>query len=104
MATRKQEIQHRPGIIIDPRKYGLAPVESQPSTVDAELEAKLARYLELKERAAEFEKLKKELKPLFEGQEEIVIGRFKVTGKEVHSPEKTIKAFSYWRWDIKPAI
>ena len=53
---------------------------------------------------AEFEKIKKELKPLFDGQESITIGRFHVTGKEVRSPEKTIKAFSYWRWEIKPAI
>lgn len=73
-------------------------------SMDAELENKLARYLELKTQAAAFEKLKKELKPLFEGQEAITIGKFQVSGKEVHSPEKTIKAFSYWRWDIKPTI
>jgi hypothetical protein len=77
---------------------------SPDQSTDAQLEAKLAKYLELKERATEFERLKKELKPLFEGQESITIGRFHVTGKSVHSPEKTIKAFDYWRWDIKPAV
>ncbi len=87
-----------------PTSRHLKAVESQPETVDEALESKLARYLELKPQAAEFEKLKKELKPLFEGQEAIHIGRFNVTGKMVHSPEKTIKAFDYWRWDIKPAV
>jgi hypothetical protein len=73
-------------------------------SIDAELEAKLTRYLQLKDAASEFEKLKKELKPVFDGQDAITIGKYRVTGKEVFSPEKTIKAFSYWRWDIKPAI
>lgn len=72
------------------------------TTTDQELEAKLAEYLRLKEEAAKFEALKKELKPLFEGQAEIIIGRFRVTGKMVNQPEKNIPAFSYWSWAIKP--
>lgn len=73
------------------------------STTDQQLEEKLAEYMRLKEEASKYEKLKKELKPMFEGVQEMVIGRFKVTGQPVHSPEKTIKAYDYWRWDIKPA-
>lgn len=72
------------------------------TTIDKELEDKLAEYLRLKEEAAKYEALKKELKPLFEGEPETIIGRFKVTGKRISQPEKRIPAFSYWDTTIKP--
>ena len=73
-------------------------------SADAQLEAKLERFLQLKEAAAEYEKLKRELKPVFEGTESITVGRFQVTGKLVSQPAKQISAFTYWDMRIKPAI
>lgn len=72
-------------------------------SVDAQLEAKLARFVELKEAASEYEKIKKELKPAFEGTESITIGRYTVTGKQVSQPAKIISAFSYWDMRVKVA-
>jgi hypothetical protein len=69
--------------------------------IDAALEAKLARFLVLKDLASEYEKLKEELKPVFEGTEAIGIGPYKVTGKYVAYPEKKIPAGRYWDMRVK---
>jgi hypothetical protein len=70
-------------------------------SVDNQLEAKLARFLVLKELSGEYEKLKKELKPVFEGTESMQIGPFTITGKYVSMPEKVIKACKYWDMRVK---
>jgi hypothetical protein len=72
----------------------LIPFPSQ--STDAQLEARLSRYQELKAMASEFEALKKELKPLFEGTERIQVGRFVVTGKTVSRKECLQPACTYW--------
>lgn len=84
-------------------------MSAQPSTItqgqvvafpsqstDALLEARLSRYQELKAMASEFEALKKELKPLFEGTERIQVGRFVVTGKVINRKECVQPACAYW--------
>ena len=78
--------------------FPVSPVQS----TDAAIEAKLSEYLRLKEQAKQYEKVKPEIKALFKGEESLAIGRFKVTGKEVSQPEKTIKAFSYW--DVRVSL
>lgn len=77
------------------------PEASAAPAIDAEIEAKLERFLVLKELASEFEKLKKELKPVFQGTEHIEIGTFEVTGDWRSQPEKTVKAFTYWDMRVK---
>ncbi len=75
-----------------------------PHTTDDLLERKLQRFLELKEAASEYEKLKKELKPVFQGEEQTNIGRFKITGKWVSRKECVIPATKYWNMSVKVAL
>lgn len=76
-------------------------VASPAQTTNKELEAKLERYMVLKELSREFEALKKELKPVFEGTESIVIGAFKITGSYRELPEKVIRACRFWDMRVK---
>jgi hypothetical protein len=84
--------------------FSVSEGETQAGQVDAELEKKLALYQQLKPLASEYEKLKKELKPLFQGTERIVIGRFVVTGSWKEMKEKTIPACRYWDLKVKEKI
>jgi hypothetical protein len=71
-------------------------IQFPTSTIEIQLEEKLERYMELKTMASEFEALKKELKPAFEGTDEIKIGRFTVKGKYVSRKETVTPAYTYW--------
>jgi hypothetical protein len=73
-------------------------------TTEEQLEEKLERYLVLKKQNSEYEKLKKELKPLFEGTASIKVGRFHVTGKWVSRAEVIQPACKYWNMTVKPAV
>ena len=81
-----------------------APDSSAAEDTMSQLEAKLERYLYLQKMQAEFEKLKKEIKPLFEGQDSITIGRFEVVGSYIEQPERVMRACRYWNMRIKPAV
>lgn len=82
----------------------MSEAETRAIKVDEELEKKLALYQQLKPLAGQYEKLKKELKPVFEGTERIVIGRFIVTGSWKEMKEKKIPACRYWDLKVEEKI
>jgi hypothetical protein len=77
------------------------PVPSAAQTTEKELEAKLERFLVLQELASEYEKLKKELKPVFKGTPSIDIGGFEVTGSYVTMPPRSMPEVTYWNMKVK---
>ena len=68
---------------------------------DAELLAMLARREELAEAAKEFEALDKELKDALPRAEEVLLGEYVITGKEVQRRGYEVKPSSYWRRSIR---
>lgn len=75
-----------------------------PLSVDAELEKKLELYLQLKKAASKYEKIKEELKEIFNGVTNMRVGRFVITGKEQSRAERINKAHTYWDWKAEEAI
>jgi hypothetical protein len=77
------------------------PVHSAASDTYKELAVKLERFLVLQELAGEYEKLKKELKPVFKGVPAIEIGDFEVTGGYVTMPSRNMPEVTYWNMKVK---
>lgn len=67
----------------------------------SQLEMKLARYMELKALNTEFNKLKKELGELFQGEADIQIGAYHITGQSVSRKGYEVQPFTYWDWKAR---
>src|SRR6476469_1308799 len=82
----------------------LKDAEKAPATqlCDEELDKKLAEYMALREAVRQYESLKKQLKPLFEGQPLTLTPKFKITGALINRKAYTVDACTYWNWQIKP--
>lgn len=83
-------------------------MSAQPHTItpvislaDHVLEKKLSRLMELKTLASEYNKLKKELKPLFEGEDKIQVGSFTITGQYKDRKAYQVPSTRYWDWQVK---
>ena len=73
---------------------------------DAELKDAVTRYLDLKPRAAEFEKVKKEIKSTSEGKPLLAVDNYLIEGSWV---ERKVKAQEertdrYWKFEIENSI
>ncbi len=75
-------------------------VQFSAQSVDAELEAKLNHYLELKALNSEYNRLSKELKGLFENTPSVQVGKYTITGQLVYRDGYQVQAFSYWDWKV----
>ncbi len=78
--------------------------QASAADLGRELEAKLERFEELKPQHAEFEKLKKELKPIFDGTPEITIGAFQITGQEQKRDGYFVKGYRFWDWKVARVV
>ena len=67
---------------------------------DSELEVMLLRREELKPFNSEYDKLDKNVKLALKGKEEVLIGDFLVTGKEVSRNGYTVEPSKYWNSKI----
>jgi hypothetical protein len=74
---------------------------SDTSDTYKELAVKLERFLVLQELAGEYEKLKKELKPVFKGTPSVEIGDFEVTGSFVTMPPRNMPEVTYWNMKVE---
>lgn len=75
---------------------------AEPATelCDELIESMLTEYLALRDAVKRYEEIKKQLKPLFEGQTLVLIGRYKITGTQVDRNAYEVPASSYWNWRI----
>ncbi len=61
-----------------------------------EAEELIERRLELAQAKSEFDGIDRRLKALLPGNEELLVGRFLVKGKQIHRDAYEVKAGSYW--------
>lgn len=82
----------------------LAESEKAPPTqlCDEEIDQKLAEYMALREPVRQYEKLKRLLKPLFEGQALTLTHKFKITTAPITRKAYQVDECTYWNWQIKP--